>query len=263
MTFKLLVLLLAPLLSGLFIFLVPKGNSTNFKLLLVFAGSYLFSITVIHILPELYENSLGLEQIGLFVLIGFFLQQMLEYFTSGIEHGHLHTDEHHHTHDHSHHDHVHEHHHSHGKGVSAFVLLLALCIHAFLEGSMLAQPLNEGPVYDVNAILLGIALHRAPAAFALMTVLSFQLGSRRKAMPHLVVFSLAAPVGLLLSSYLTNAGFLSATSLMYLYALVCGNFLHISTTIVFESSPEHRFSAKKLAVGVVGALVAITVQQVL
>jgi len=96
MAFKLIVLLLAPLLSGLFIFLVPKGNSTNFKLLLVFAGSYLFSITVIHILPELYENSLGLEQIGLFVLIGFFLQQVLEYFTSGIEHGHLHAHHDHH-----------------------------------------------------------------------------------------------------------------------------------------------------------------------
>jgi hypothetical protein len=29
-------------------------------------------------------------------------------------------------------------------------------------------------------------------------------------------------------------------------ALVSGNFLHISTTIVFESSPEHHFNARKL-----------------
>jgi len=125
---------------------------------------------------------------------------------------------------------------------------------------MLAQPVAHGPVYDVNAILLGIVLHRAPAAFALMTVLSFQLGSRNKAIPHLIIFSLAAPVGLSLSSYLTDAGFLSAKSLMYLYAVVCGNFLHISTTIVFESSPEHRFNAKKLGVGLIGAAVAIAVQ---
>ena len=256
MIFKLLVLLLAPLLSGLFIFLVPKGTNTNFKLLLVFAGAYLFSITVIHILPELYENSMQLEYIGLFVLIGFFLQQTLEYFTSGIEHGHLHGDHHHH-HDHQGHDH----HHGNAKGVSAFVLLMALCIHAFLEGGMLAQPLSGGPDYDINAILLGIALHRAPAAFALMTVLAFQLGSRKKALPHLAVFSIAAPAGLLLSNYLTQEGWMSTTSLMYLYALVCGNFLHISTTIVFESSPEHRFHAKKLAVGIIGALVAVAVEQ--
>jgi zinc transporter ZupT len=257
MSIKLLVLFFAPLLSGLFIYVVPKTKSNvNYKLLLVFAGSYLFAITVIHILPELYRQSLGLELIGLFVLAGFFLQQFLEYFTSGIEHGHLHADHHH---DHS--DHGHHHHHS--KPVSALVLLFALCIHAFLEGSMLAQPEGTKPLYDVNAILLGIALHRAPAAFALMTVLTFQLNSRRKSIPHLLVFSLAAPVGLLLSTYLTSNAILSSTALIYLYALVCGNFLHISTTIVFESSPEHRFNARKLAIAVFGALVAVAVEYIL
>jgi hypothetical protein len=43
---------------------------------------------------------------------------------------------------------------------------------------------------------------------------------------------------------------------------VCGNFLHISTTIVFESSPEHRFNAKKMAVAVFGALVAVAVEYI-
>jgi zinc transporter ZupT len=251
MTLKLLVLFLTPLLSGLLVYLVPRGKNSNYRLLLVFAGAYLFAITVIHILPELYRQNLGLELIGLFVLIGFFLQQFLEYFTSGIEHGHIHT-----THSHDHH-----HHHNHSS-VSALVLLVALCIHAFLEGGMLAES-STGPVYDVNAILLGIALHRAPAAFALMTVLAFQLHSRNKALPHLIGFSLAAPVGLLLSTYLARHEVLTATGLIYLYALVCGNFLHISTTIVFESSPEHRFNARKLAVAVFGALVAVGVEYIL
>jgi zinc transporter ZupT len=252
---KLLVLFLAPLLSGLVIFLVPKGRSSNFKLLLVFAGSYLFAITVIHILPELYRQSLGLELIGLFVLAGFFLQQFLEYFTSGIEHGHLHGDHHHHR------EHEHHTHHVH-RPVSALVLLFALCIHAFLEGGMLAQPVGTSPIYDVNAILLGIALHRAPAAFALMTVLSFQLQSRKQALPHLIGFSFAAPAGLLLSTYLSQHEVISPTALIYIYALVCGNFLHISTTIVFESSPEHRFNARKLGVAVFGALVAVAVEYI-
>lgn len=254
MTLKLLVLFFTPLLSGLLIFLVPKGKSTNYKMLLVFAGSYLFAITVIHILPELYKQSLGLELIGLFVLIGFFLQQLLEYFTSGVEHGHIHTSDH---------DHELSHHHGHHHSVSAIVLLFALCTHAFLEGGMLAQPLSIGPIYDTNAILLGIALHRAPAAFALMTVLAFQLHSRKKAIPYLVGFSLAAPIGLLISSYLAQEDVLSSTGLIYLYALVCGNFLHISTTIVFESSPEHKFSARKLAIAVFGALVAVGVEYVI
>ncbi|HEY8938411.1 MAG TPA: ZIP family metal transporter [Cyclobacteriaceae bacterium] len=255
MAFKILVLFLTPLLSGLLIYLIPQGRRTNFKLLLVFAGSYLFAITVIHILPELYIHHPNFQFIGIFVLAGFFLQQLLEYFTSGIEHGHIHTGD-----DHAHHDHHHNHDHHHHKSMSAIVLLIALCVHAFLEGGMLAQPTTMGPVYDVNAILLGIALHRAPAAFALMTVLSFQLNSRRKAIPYLIVFSLAAPIGLFLSTYLTDHEILTATGLIYLYALVSGNFLHISTTIVFESSPEHRFNAMKMVVAIIGALLAVVVQ---
>jgi len=253
MAIKLLVLFLSPLLSGLLIFILPKGKNINFRLLLVFAGSYLFAITVAHILPELFRQTSGLPWVGLFVLGGFFLQQLLEYFTAGVEHGHL-PDEHDHVHE------GHHHHHHHGKPVSAIVLLVALCVHAFLEGGMLAQPISDGPVYDVNAILAGIALHRAPAAFALMTVLAFQLNSRTKALPYLAAFSAAAPVGLLLSSYMTEHEILSSNGLMYLYALVCGNFLHISTTIVFESSPEHRFNAKKLLVAVLGAATAVGVE---
>jgi len=255
MTLKLIVLFFVPLLSGLAIYLIPKKKDSNFKLLLVFAGSYLFAITVIHILPELYRQNLGIEWIGVFVLAGFFLQQLLEYFTSGVEHGHIHT--------HDHNDNGHHHHHHKHQSVSALVLLLALCVHAFLEGGMLAQPIATGSIYDINSILIGIALHRAPAAFALMTVLAHQLHSRNKAIPYLLGFSLAAPIGLLISTYLADHNILSSTGMMYLYALVSGNFLHISTTIVFESSPEHRFNAKKLSVAVIGALIAVIVQHVL
>jgi zinc transporter ZupT len=250
MSIKLLVLFFTPLLSGLLIFLVPGGKTTNYRMLLVFAGSYLFAITVIHILPELYRQSLGLELIGLFVLIGFFLQQGLEYFTSGVEHGHIHSGDAGHGRGHHHHS------------ASAILLLSALCIHAFLEGGMLAEPVSDKPVYEVYPILLGIALHRAPAAFALMTVLAVQLRSRRRAIPHLLGFSLAAPIGLLISSYLAHEEVLSSTGLIYLYALVCGNFLHISTTIVFESSPGHKFDARKMATALFGALIAVGVEYI-
>lgn len=256
MILKLLVLFLTPLLSGLAVYLVPSGRAKNFKLLLIFAGAYLFGITVVHILPELFIQNSEVELIGLFVLAGFFLQQVLEYFTSGIEHGHIHT-----------HDHgadLHHHDEPHHQQISAFVLLAALCVHAFLEGAMLVQPVaGMGVDYDTHAILLGIALHRAPAAFALMTVLAFQLQSINKALPHLIFFSLAAPLGLLISTYLIDVEILSASGLTYLYAVVCGNFLHISTTIVFESSPAHKFNGKKLSVAILGALVAVAVEYIL
>lgn len=244
MIIQILVLFLVPLAAGLMIYLLPNGKGTNFKLLLVFAGSYLFAITVIHILPELFEHAHGAKMIGVFVLIGFFLQQGLEYFTSGIEHGHIHVhgDGHYH------------------KQTSAFVLLIALCVHAFLEGGILVHADDSTVFYNMNAVLIGIVLHRAPAAFALMAVLSIQLHSRKKAIPYLVVFSLAAPAGLAISSYLTNIDILNGMGLLYLYALVSGNFLHISTTIVFESSPDHHFNARKLLVAIIGAAVAVGVE---
>jgi len=144
--------------------------------------------------------------------------------------------------------------------MSALILLTALCVHAFLEGGMLAQPADAPAVYDVNAVLLGIVLHRAPAAFALMTVLVAQLHSKAKALPYLIGFSFAAPAGLLISTVLTDEQILSEHGLFYLYALVSGNFLHISTTIVFESSPDHRFNSKKMAIAILGALAAVAVE---
>jgi hypothetical protein len=93
-----------------------------------------------------------------------------------------------------------------------------------------------------------------------MTVLAIQLGSRKKAIPYLIGFSIAAPAGLMLSTYLTEIEMITAEGMVFLYALVSGNFLHISTTIVFESSPEHHFNAKKMAVAIFGAMVAVAVE---
>jgi zinc transporter ZupT len=95
-----------------------------------------------------------------------------------------------------------------------------------------------------------------------MTVLAAQLHSKTKALPYLVGFSLAAPAGLLISTYLADEQILDENGLFYLYALVSGNFLHISTTIVFESSPDHRFNAQRMAVAIVGALTAVAVEYI-
>jgi len=43
----------------------------------------------------------------------------------------------------------------------------------------------------------------------------------------------------------------------FLFAFVAGNFLHISTTIFIESSPEHKWSGQKIVVGLLGAGLAV------
>ncbi len=240
MTLIILILVAVALGGGLINFVIPdeKSGGPGFKLSLVFAGSYLFSITIIHLIPDLYQSGMNTLLIGASILLGFFLQQVLEYFSSGIEHGHLHvkSDAHHH------------------RTSSAFTVLFALSIHAFMEGTILSTSLLAGQ--KSNAMLLGIIFHKIPAAFALMSVLLCYL-KKHQALPLLLVFAIATPLGLWMSTEGVQNEWISPKALAILFALVSGSFLHISTTIVFESSPTHTFNFKKLLVGVAGALSAV------
>lgn len=233
-----LILFFAAFIGGIAVLWIPVLESRVYKLLLVFAGSYLFAITVVHLMPELMRNTVDNSRVGLLVLAGFFLQLFLEYLSGGIEHGHLHgagNDHHHH-------------------GITPATLLIALCIHAFLEGTLLLHPSEDGHAHQTDTLLAGIVLHKAPAAFALMSVLLHQLSKRWLAVCFLFVFALASPAGLMMSGLIQNnqAGWDMMT--YWVYPLVAGSFLHISTTIFFENSPEHNFNLHKMLVSLGGAL---------
>lgn len=236
-----IILFVSAFVGGLIHLILPRGkrDGDSFRLSLVFAGAYLFGITIIHLLPDLYTSAFPLFWTGFYVLVGFFLQQVLEYFTSGIEHGHLH---------------VHHPDHQHSK-TTAFTILVALSIHAFLEGTLLANPVNGS--HTTNNLLLGILLHKAPAAFALMSVILCHHFKQRQALVLLTIFAMASPAGLVLSYFGVEQQWISDEVFTIFFALVSGSFLHISTTIVFESSPKHTFNFKKLAAGVAGAGAAV------
>lgn len=236
-----IVLFISALLGGLYALRVSKTKESQVKSVLVFAGSFLFSITVVHILPELFETHKNQFHIGMFILAGFFFQQILEYFTSGVEHGHMHV-------------HKHGNEHSAWSGVS---LMTALCIHAFLEGTILAHP---GVIHDDHSqgtLLAGVVLHKVPAALALMTVLACHYDNRRTQLILLLIFALASPLGVFAGHGLGPLGLFSEEGMVMLFAFVAGNFLHISTTIFIESSPEHRWNSKKLIISLLGAGLAV------
>jgi zinc and cadmium transporter len=247
MPISIYILFFIALIAGAVAFYVPKLNTGTYKLWLVFAGSYLFSITIIHIFPELYTQSLDPGIVGICVLIGFFLQQALEFLSSGVEHGHIH---------------VHEKNHQH-KESSAILVLLALCVHAFLEGGLLAHPRTVNHHHDSNTLLWGIVLHKAPEAFALMSVLLCEVKSRTRAVFFLFIFALASPLGLFLSDYLLANQWMTSQAFTILFAIVSGNFLHISTTIVFESSADHKFNARKMGIAVFATAIAIAAELLL
>ncbi|MDA0315204.1 MAG: zinc permease [Bacteroidetes bacterium] len=238
-----LLLFFTALLAGLFVFFTPVLKEKYFKLVLVFAGSYLFSITILHILPELFSGSYNPSRIGIYILIGFLLQQLLEFWSAGIEHGHIHKKQA-----------------ATYRGV--FTLMVGLFIHAFLEGTLLFheasashQGLSLAQEHSDKTVLLGILMHKGPAAFALAAVLSASL-SKKWTLVLLTVFALASPLGMLSSSFFIKQGLLSFEGIGILYGLVTGGFLHISTTIFFESSPHHTFQLNKLAVTFLAAALA-------
>ena len=116
----------------------------------------------------------------------------------------------------------------------------------------LFHPDEAGHLHNTDALLAGIVLHKLPAGFALMAMLQ----KKRSALIGLALFAIASPAGLFFSEFMVDQENWGAVA-GWLYPLVAGSFLHISTTIFFENSPEHHFNLKKLVVALVGAGLAI------
>ncbi|NEM96441.1 ZIP family metal transporter [Pontibacter burrus] len=240
-----LVLFFTVVLSGFLVKLFPPDNVRWLKMALAFSGAYLFTITITHLLPDVLISNQDAHTVGYWVLAGFFLQLILEIFSHGIEHGHMHT-----------------HTHTHQTDSIPYLLLGSLFMHAFLEGSILVDQdhravghmHHQGSFYSV---LLGVALHHVPAAFALMSVLLSRLKNFKKAFGWLMVFAVASPLGILVSNSLLAHEAHGGMVYTALTGLVAGNFLHISTTILFETSPEHSFNRNKLIATLLGLVLAL------
>jgi zinc transporter ZupT len=229
-----IVLFLSAFITGLIVFVRPIVKPIYFTLSLAFSGAYLFTLTLTHILPELFAEASSPFNIGVFVVLGFLMQVCIEFFTEGVEHGHLH-------------------HHN----LNATTMLFALFIHAVLEGTLLSHPSHHHESGETNTLLFGIVIHKIPESFAFASVLLSQIQSRSKVLLLLLIFSIASPIGVLSSSFINMGEVVSKQVTDILFAIVAGNFLHISTTIFFEANPQHQFNGKRLLCILAGVVVAI------
>ncbi|WP_269222324.1 ZIP family metal transporter [Flavobacterium sp. IMCC34518] len=216
---------LLPLLSVLIgyiiaLFLKPKSK-TNLKLLLAFSGSFLLSLTVMHILPEVYESKN--HNIGLFIMLGILFQIILEFFSKGAEHGHVH---------------------GHAKMYQIpWLLFISLCIHAFLEGF---------PVSHHHDLAIGIAIHHLPIAIILTSFFVSSSLNKNAIFLFMVTFAVMTPLGTIVSEYIPQLN----TYYSEITAIVIGILFHISSTIIFESSEGHKFNIAKISMIVIGILLA-------
>lgn len=209
-------------LIGFFVALLLKPkNPVGLKLLLAFSGAYLLSVTVFEFLPDVYASNN--PHVGLFIMGGIIVQILLEFLSRGAEHGHLHQDE--------------------NSTKFPWLLLLSLCAHSLLEGF----PLNSS-----EHLLHGVVLHKIPVAIILASFLINSKIDRIKSAAFLVIFGLMTPLGSWISR---NFNFLQEYE-SSINAIVIGIFLHISTTIIFEASKNHKFNAGKMLAIIAGIVLA-------
>ncbi|WP_395052427.1 ZIP family metal transporter [Flavobacterium sp.] len=216
------ILPLLSVLLGYAIALLLKSNvKKQLKLLLAFSGSFLLSLTVMHLLPEVYESNNS--RIGLFIMIGILFQIILEFFSKGAEHGHVHGHE--------------------KIAKMPWLLFISLCLHALLEGF---------PVGHHHDLAIGIAIHHFPIAIILTTFFLNAELNKVALLLFMITFAVMTPLGTIVSDSfpILNQYYVEIT------AVVIGILFHISSTIIFESSEGHKFNIAKISMIVLGILLA-------
>lgn len=221
--------LVISVLIGATIVAVFKPKKKSVGLLLSFSGAYLLAITILHLLPEVFvtshhghsHNLSNIKEIGLFILLGILTQSILESFSKGAEHGHVHID----------------------KKTREFpwLLFVSLCLHALSEG----VPIHY---QDGDELLWAIVVHKIPIAIVLTTFLYESNIPKRMCNVFILLFSLMSPIGLWSSEYFHF--FNDYHQLITAFSI--GIFLHISTTILFESSKNHKLSLSKFFATILG-----------
>ncbi|WP_196892922.1 ZIP family metal transporter [Aureivirga marina] len=224
------IALILSVLAGIIVVYGIKPSAKIVHYLLAFSGAYLLSITALYLLPEVYGHEAHAHEtsfnIGIFIVLGLLLQIILDFFSKGAEHGHFHV---------------------HDKGKIPWLLFLSLCIHAFMEGIPLAHNQSH------NTLLWAIVIHKIPVTIILGTFLNQAKFNKSFSLLFLIFFALMSPLGNLAGEYIT----LFITYKTQITALIIGIFLHISTTILFESSENHKFNSYKFISILVGVAVAL------
>ena len=188
---------------------------------MAFSGSFLLSLTVMHLLPEVYESRN--VKVGIFIMVGILFQIILEFFSKGAEHGHVHGHE--------------------KLTQMPWLLFISLCIHALLEGF---------PVGHHHNLAIGIAIHHFPIAL-ILTAFFIQAELNKTALfLFMLAFAVMTPLGTLVSDtfLILNEYYTEIT------AIVIGILFHISSTIIFESSEGHKFNIAKISMIVLGIVLA-------
>lgn len=227
------------------------------QLLLTFTGSFLLSITFLHLLPESFaelhthgynhshepghsHDGLALGA-GFYMLLGFLLQLLIQHFTHGAEHGHVHLP----------HETPNGHHHH----LPVAGIVAGLSVHAFMEGLPLGFQYQDQ--VTTPALYLAIAGHKLPEAMVL-TILVLQAKGRKAALLALISFALLTPLASSLALYAGTHYETMHRLVTILIPVVAGAFIHIATTIFFESgNSRHQLPLRRVGAMLAGCILGL------
>jgi len=238
--FLYLALFLSAIIGGLLGSMLQRDKSKKYlTFVLPLSGAFLLGVAVLHMLPEVFYKSEFDHAIGTLILAGFLLQNILEFFSRGVEHGHIHVREQ-------------------RDPFYIFSIMFGLCAHAFIEGLPVGHMSGSHAGHEHHLIahpyLWGIVAHKLPAALALSVLLVASKVGKTKIYILLFTFALMSPLGTLASELIT---FSTQTQRMIL-AISIGFILHIATTIIFETdvSSHHKISYNKIIAVLLGFVLA-------
>lgn len=224
-----IILTASVLLIGLISDFTKNKMERYNKYLIPLSVAFVLSLICLHILPELFEKHIN--YVGLFILIGFVIQILLELLSKGIEHGHVHF---------------------HGKITETKVIpiFIGISLHSFIEAlpiSSIYDSHDHGHEhYNINEgvsfiYFLMILVHKLPVAAILMILFNKVFKNNFKKYVLFILFALTAPAGAILGNYLSmNTNFNEISSIFL--AISTGMLLHITTLLIFE---EHHSSNEK------------------
>jgi zinc and cadmium transporter len=224
------ILFLSSFIVGVLFINVSISNNKFYKNLLSFSGAFLFGLTILHFIPEVFHDFEPF--VGIWILLGFSFQIVIEFLTQGLDHGHYHSG---------------------GKHKLSMSAIIGLFVHSIFEASPLAVHEGHSNGDSTNYFLWGLVLHKIPVAIFLGTIVSQFFSKKLYGYLIILAFSLMAPLGLLLAQEIE---FLHQYHQFFM-AFVVGIFLYISTTILYEINEDHSFNTYKFIAIIIGFTIAI------
>ncbi|MDR0971601.1 MAG: ZIP family metal transporter [Bacteroidales bacterium] len=227
-----LSLFIGALLGGIWILYWQKPTEKVLKLIIVFGGAFLFATCFLDLIPSIFEHALiDFNRIqpqkafftSFFVLLGFLINIIFEQFSHYDEHNpDLNNVK--------------------STKSSSLLLLLALSIHAYLEGFPIY--INDQPNIPM---VIGIIIHNIPLSIFLVAAFRNSNFNKTQSLLLLCVFASMAILGSLTKQLVVFLGNYDT----YITAFVIGILLHVCFTTLYDNNEDKKYNLQRLIIIIV------------